>query len=252
MSGDSGARALVSERSVVDRLPAQVNTVLLDDLAPDGAATLSPTSPGTEPTRRRVRSGDPHGGDNLAYLIYTSGSTGRPKAAAIRHLSAVALLAWARTVFGDDELSGMLASTSICFDLSVFEIFLPLTTGGPVILADNALALSALPAASVVTFINTVPSAIAELTRQNFIPASVRTVALAGEPLTAVLADRCTPSQASRASSTCTDRRRRRRIDLDRAHSGRARRPSAGRSPTRSCTSSTATWNPRSLALSAT
>ncbi len=35
----------------------------------------------------------------------------------------------------------MLASTSVCFDLSVFELFLPLAVGGAVILADHALAL---------------------------------------------------------------------------------------------------------------
>ena len=35
----------------------------------------------------------------------------------------------------------MLASTSLCFDLSVFEIFVPLSRGGTVILAQNALEL---------------------------------------------------------------------------------------------------------------
>ena len=37
-------------------------------------------------------------------------------------------------------LSGVLAATSVCFDLSVFELFLPLSVGGSVILADNVLA----------------------------------------------------------------------------------------------------------------
>ncbi|HYN21699.1 MAG TPA: condensation domain-containing protein, partial [Thermoanaerobaculia bacterium] len=81
---------------------------------------------------------------NLAYLIYTSGSTGRPKGVAIEHRSAAALLAWAEREF--EDLSGVLASTSITFDLSVFELFLPLVRGGRVILADNALALPDLPA----------------------------------------------------------------------------------------------------------
>ena len=76
-----------------------------------------------------------------------------------------------------------MASTSICFDLSVFELFAPLTCGGKVILAENALALSSLPTASQVTLINTVPSAIAELLRMDRIPSSVITINLAGEPL---------------------------------------------------------------------
>ncbi|HVS00840.1 MAG TPA: amino acid adenylation domain-containing protein, partial [Thermoanaerobaculia bacterium] len=130
------------------------------------------------------------GAGNLAYLIYTSGSTGRPKAVAIEHRSAVTLVRWAREVFSPDELSGVLASTSIGFDLSVFEIFVPLSCGGRVILADNALELPRLAAAGEVTLVNTVPSAIAELVRSEGLPSSVRTVNLAGEPLPGELARR--------------------------------------------------------------
>jgi amino acid adenylation domain-containing protein len=128
--------------------------------------------------------------DHLAYLIYTSGSTGRPKGVAIEHRSALALIEWARGFFPPAELAGMLAATSVCFDLSVFEIFVPLSLGGRVILAENALALPGLPAASEVTFINTVPSAMAELLRGRSVPGSVRAVALAGEPLPGDLARR--------------------------------------------------------------
>ncbi|NQE32470.1 non-ribosomal peptide synthetase [Microcoleus asticus] len=121
--------------------------------------------------------------DNLAYVIYTSGSTGKPKGVAIEHSNAVALLDWAKQVFNPDDIAGVLASTSICFDLSVFELFVPLSWGGKVILAENALHLPALSAALDVTLINTVPSAIAELLRMEGIPSSVGTVNLAGEPL---------------------------------------------------------------------
>jgi len=121
--------------------------------------------------------------ENLAYVIYTSGSTGRPKGVAIEHHSTVALLHWAREIFTPEQLAGVLASTSICFDLSIFELFVPLSWGGTVILAENALHLPTLPAAPRVTLVNTVPSAIAELLRMGGVPASVRTVNLAGEPL---------------------------------------------------------------------
>ena len=67
---------------------------------------------------------------NLAYVIYTSGSTGRPKGVAIEHRSAVALVRWARREFPAEEPARVLASTSICFDLSVFELFVPLSLGG--------------------------------------------------------------------------------------------------------------------------
>jgi amino acid adenylation domain-containing protein len=123
------------------------------------------------------------GPDNLAYVIYTSGSTGKPKGVAIEHRSTVALLSWAGLVFNAEQLSGVLASTSICFDLSIYEMFAPLSCGGTVILADNVLQLPAIPAANEVTLINTVPSAIAELLRIDGVPPSVTTINLAGEPL---------------------------------------------------------------------
>ena len=121
--------------------------------------------------------------DNLAYVIYTSGSTGKPKGVAIEHQSTVAFLTWATSVFSLEQLKGSLASTSVCFDLSVFEMFAPLACGGAIVLVENILHLPAAPAADEVTLINTVPSAIAELLRINGIPDSVHTVNLAGEPL---------------------------------------------------------------------
>jgi amino acid adenylation domain-containing protein len=120
---------------------------------------------------------------NLAYVIYTSGSTGRPKGVAVTHHSANVMVHWAREVFTDEELAGVLASTSICFDLSIFEIFVPLSWGGKVLLAENALELAAMVGAEQVRLINTVPSAIVELLRMKAVPSSVRTVNLAGEAL---------------------------------------------------------------------
>jgi amino acid adenylation domain-containing protein len=124
---------------------------------------------------------------NLAYVIYTSGSTGTPKAVAIEHRNTVNLLQWAKTVYGPTELVGVLASTSICFDLSVFEIFLPLCCGGRVILVENALCLDRVLERNDLTLINTVPSVMVELLRAGALPKSVRTVNLAGEPLRAEL-----------------------------------------------------------------
>jgi len=120
---------------------------------------------------------------NLAYILYTSGSTDQPKGVAIEHRSTVNFISWAQTVFNPSQLAGVLASTSICFDLSVFELFVPLSCGGKIILAENALYLPTLKAAKDVTLINTVPSAIAELLRANALPQNVQTVNLAGEPL---------------------------------------------------------------------
>ena len=136
--------------------------------------------------------------EQLAYVLYTSGSTGRPKGVAIEHRSAVAFLHWALTQFTPQQLARTLFSTSICFDLSVFEIFAPLSCGATIIMAENALQLPQLPAADEVTLINTVPSAMAELLRMGGVPASVRTVNLAGEALPGSLVERVYQATAAR------------------------------------------------------
>src|SRR5205809_2658416 len=66
-------------------------------------------------------------------------------------------------------------------------MFVPLSRGGKIILAENALQLPDLPASGEVTLVNTVPSAINELMRRHVLPSSVRTVCLAGERLVAEL-----------------------------------------------------------------
>ncbi|MCA0756970.1 amino acid adenylation domain-containing protein [Paenibacillus sp. N4] len=128
-------------------------------------------------------------GNRLAYVIYTSGSTGKPKGVAVEHSSVIALMQWAQEVYTAEEMAGVLGSTSINFDLSVFEMFVTWSMGGKLILAENALQLPHLPAAGEVTLINTVPSAIRELVRMKAIPAAVRTVNLAGEPLKRALVE---------------------------------------------------------------
>lgn len=125
--------------------------------------------------------------EHLVYVLYTSGSTGRPKGVAITHRSVVAFTHWALTVFTPEELAGVLASTSICFDISVFEIFVPLSCGGKMILVENVLHLPSVAASGKVTLINSVPSALTEVVHSRGIPASVHIVNLAGEPLHSVL-----------------------------------------------------------------
>jgi amino acid adenylation domain-containing protein len=120
---------------------------------------------------------------NLAYVIYTSGSTGQPKGVAIEHRSAAVFVHWARETFGEDLLRSVLASTSVCFDLSIFEIFVPLSCGGRVVVAENVLQLPELPQVNEVSLINTVPSAMTELLRLGRLPESVMAVNLAGEAL---------------------------------------------------------------------
>ncbi|KOU33593.1 peptide synthetase [Streptomyces sp. WM6373] len=70
-------------------------------------------------------------GDALAYVIFTSGSTGRPKGAMIRHEAISERLLWQVDEilgFGHDDAS--LFKAPLSFDISINEIFLPLVSGG--------------------------------------------------------------------------------------------------------------------------
>jgi len=77
-----------------------------------------------------------------AYVIFTSGSTGRPKGVVVEHRSVAGLLCWAGAEFSAGELSRVLASTSLSFDVSVFEIFAPLVCGGSIEVVRDLLALA--------------------------------------------------------------------------------------------------------------
>jgi len=121
-----------------------------------------------------------------AYVIYTSGSTGRPKGVMIEHRNMASLLCWARAEFTAGELAKVLVSTSLSFDVSVFEIFTPLVSGGSIEVVKDLLALADSGGrAWDGSLISGVPSALSEVLSVHGAKASARTVVLAGEALTA-------------------------------------------------------------------
>jgi len=128
--------------------------------------------------------------NNLAYVIYTSGSTGLPKGVCIAHRNAMALVHWGLRLYSLDDLRGMVAGTSICFDLSIFEFFVPWSCGGAIYLVENGLHLPEGEARERVTLMNMVPSVMAELMRTTAIPASVRVITFCGETLPRPLVER--------------------------------------------------------------
>lgn len=168
---------LVSDPSFAARWPGQRLIVLTDIAEQLSAAPTSNLESSVMPA-------------HLAYLIFTSGSTGAPKAVAIEHQAAASMLHWAAQEFPASSLAGVLASTSVCFDLSVFEMFLPLCYGHKVVLVENVLHLLELGCCDDITLINTVPSAIAELLRADALPRHLKVINLAGEALSDSLVQR--------------------------------------------------------------
>ncbi|MFF4156739.1 amino acid adenylation domain-containing protein [Streptomyces sp. NPDC001678] len=181
MLADAGVAAVVSQRVFEARLKALYGraVVLLDGDA-DAQETLDPAAPcGTHP-----------GG--LAYVIYTSGSTGRPKGVEIPHDRLANLLHAMRTELDSGPDHVWLALTALSFDISGLELFLPLTTGGRVVVAADeeardGRALSRLIDGHGVTHVQATPSGWRLMLESGFTDRPV-TALVGGEALPVPLA----------------------------------------------------------------
>ncbi|MFE9921507.1 non-ribosomal peptide synthase/polyketide synthase [Streptomyces sp. NPDC005774] len=188
--------------------PAERIAFLLEDVRPDAVITCAETSarlPDGPYTRivlddaacagrlaatsaARVDDGERRGGllpGHPAYVIHTSGSTGRPKGVVVPHASVVALTDWAAAEFTGRGLAHVVASTSLTFDVSVFEILTPLLTGGHVEVVRDLLALAERPGPWRAGLLSAVPSALGHLLAEDTVHVTADTVVLAGEALPA-------------------------------------------------------------------
>ncbi|MFG2526553.1 amino acid adenylation domain-containing protein [Streptomyces sp. NPDC048516] len=174
MVRDSGTHLLLTTPASRAGCPAGPTVVVLDE-------TVT-TEPGEKPVP--IVPGD------TAYIIYTSGSTGRPKGVAVHHSGCVAMLSAMDRILEGCDLSGVSAASSVCFDMSVMEIFAALCRGGAVVLVESAVHLPESPYVDRITHLNVVPSVMNGLLDAGCLPPNVRTVVFGGEPLRRKLVDR--------------------------------------------------------------
>jgi amino acid adenylation domain-containing protein len=119
---DAAPALCLVERRLAAGLPSmRVPLVLLEDCV----GAVQPAAPTAV------------GPDDVAYVLYTSGSTGRPKGVEIPHRALVNLLASMQREPGFAEGETLLSVTTISFDIAALELFLPLVSGGTVVLADS-------------------------------------------------------------------------------------------------------------------
>ena len=192
MLADSGVRIVLAQRHLADQLPASGPPVLYLDDAP------------TWPVRAGVGRRPALHADNAAYLIYTSGSTGRPKGVINTHRGLLNRLDWMRSALSFGATDVLLQKTSVGFDVSVWEFFLPLTTGASLAMAQpgghrDPGYLRAAIASFGVTLLHFVPSMLNSFLadteaadddlRATF--ATVRHIVCSGEELPVALARRC-------------------------------------------------------------
>jgi amino acid adenylation domain-containing protein len=149
IAADARPRLLMTEAAAPDGL--QVPVLLADEEPAD-----------EEPADEGPADDMPRPGD-IAYVIYTSGSTGRPKGVEVEHGNLANLLFAMRDRLGAGPRDTWLALTSPAFDISALELYLPLITGGRVVVAPHGAvrrpeALARLVAQERVTHVQATPS----------------------------------------------------------------------------------------------
>ena len=125
---DAGAKVVLTHGAFLQQLPAQNLRVICLDEDRDAIARES-----TELTPAPVRP------DHLAYLMFTSGSTGRPKGVEVTHEAVVNFLMAMRDEPGLGPEDVVLALTTLSFDISVLELFLPLVTGAKTVVVTREI-----------------------------------------------------------------------------------------------------------------
>jgi amino acid adenylation domain-containing protein len=133
--------------------------------------------------------------DDIAYVLYTSGSTGKPKGVQIRHRALTNMLIAVSNDVGLTNADVVLATTTISFDISTFEIFAPLISGALLVVAPRSVAIDGKLLAkaiseSGVTLLQATPAGWQVLLESGWKGQADLKMLTAGEPLTWTLAQR--------------------------------------------------------------
>ncbi len=128
MLEDSGAKVILTHGALIQQIPARQMRVICLDEDRDAIAREDAASPGVTVTP-----------DQLAYIIFTSGSTGRPKGVEVTHEALVNFLHSMQREPGLNPEDVVLAMTTLSFDISVLEIFLPLMVGARTVVVPREI-----------------------------------------------------------------------------------------------------------------
>jgi amino acid adenylation domain-containing protein len=140
---DCGIRHLVTTAAKLESLaaepsevspPALEAAVLTDDQAPRAVPEAARLVPWAE-VAAAGEAAPPAGGtdSDLAYVLYTSGSTGTPKGVMITHRAAFTFINWTAEEFGMGSGDVVWNHAPLHFDLSIFDVFTTIKTGGTVV-----------------------------------------------------------------------------------------------------------------------
>jgi amino acid adenylation domain-containing protein len=140
--------------------------------------------------------------DDVAYVLYTSGSTGKPKGVQITHRALTNMLTVVAEDVGLESTDVLLATTTISFDISTFEIFAPLITGAHLVVAPRAVAVNGELLARAIresgaTLLQATPAGWQVLLESGWQGQAGLKMLTAGEPLSWMLAQRLLERGAS-------------------------------------------------------
>ena len=126
--------------------------------------------------------------EDLAYIIYTSGSTGTPKGVMIHHKGLFNYALWAKKEYVGDGIFSFPLFSSIAFDLTVTSIFVPLISGGRIVVYDEDNSRGDLSIFSVleedaVDIIKLTPSHLNLIKNLDIVPSRLKNFILGGEDL---------------------------------------------------------------------
>ncbi|WP_379613591.1 amino acid adenylation domain-containing protein [Pseudonocardia sp. GCM10023141] len=184
MLRDARPSVVVTAGGVGAGLPGTTRHIVLDD--PATVAALAGLDGSALTDADRVRDLGP---DNPAYVIYTSGSTGVPKGVPVPQRGVVELVRWTLAELGAERLRRTIFSTSLNFDVSVFELFAPLCSGGAIAVVPDVLHAASAFGDGDATLLSGVPSAVDALVASSDPELLPPTVVLCGEALPRSLAD---------------------------------------------------------------
>jgi len=128
MAEDAGLHLLLTHSAVEARCGGAVPRLFVDG---EGDGT-SGAEAGTDREAPAQPSPGPATPSDAAYVLYTSGSTGRPKGVQVPHRALTNLLLSMSREPGFGPEDTLLALTTVCFDISGLELYLPLVNGGTV------------------------------------------------------------------------------------------------------------------------
>ncbi|MFT4929014.1 MAG: amino acid adenylation domain-containing protein, partial [Phenylobacterium sp.] len=131
--------------------------------------------------------------NDLAYVIYTSGTTGQPKGVMLAHRGAVNMVQSLAQIYGVDDCQRALLFSEYVFDASVFELFVALTQGLSLYLANdnqrkNVLVLQQLITAQKIELLPLTPAVLSLISNDTL--SSVKVVVIGGETPPQVLLER--------------------------------------------------------------